>query len=62
GDPVPTPVGYMRADERLHYDTTGLNVVKELTITRGHRIRRLQVMGWELLKLSAGISIGWKLR
>jgi len=35
------------ADERLHYDTTALNTVKELTITRGHRIRRLQVMGWE---------------
>ena len=47
GDPVPSPVGYLRADERLHYDTTGANVVKELTITRGHRIRRLQVMGWE---------------
>ncbi len=47
GDPVPSPIGYMRADERLHYDTTGANVVKELTITRGHRIRRLQVMGWE---------------
>lgn len=47
GDPVPTPVGYMRADERLHYDTTGANVVKELTITRGHNIRRLLVMGWE---------------
>lgn len=47
GEPVPVPIGYLRADERLHYDTTGLNVVKELTITRGHRIRRLQVMGWE---------------
>lgn len=47
GDPVPTPVGYMRADERLHYDTTGANVVKPLEITRGHRIRRLLVMGWE---------------
>jgi len=47
GDPVPSPIGYLRADERLHYDTTGANVVKELTITRGHRIRRLLVMGWE---------------
>ena len=47
GEPVPYPIGYLRADERLHYDTTGANVVKELTITRGHRIRRLQVMGWE---------------
>jgi len=47
GEPAPIPVGYLRADERLHYDTTGANVVKELTITRGHRIRRLLVMGWE---------------
>lgn len=47
GEPIPSPIGYMRADERLHYDTTGANVVKELTITRGHRIRRLLVMGWE---------------
>lgn len=47
GEPVPTPIGYMRADERLHYDTTGAAVVKPLQITRGHRIRRLLVMGWE---------------
>ena len=47
GDPVPSPVGYLRADERLHYDTTGAGVVKELTITKGHRIRRFLVMGWE---------------
>lgn len=47
GEPIPSPIGYLRADERLHYDTTGSNVVKELTITRGHRIRRLLVMGWE---------------
>jgi len=47
GEPIPAPIGYLRADERLHYDTTGANVVKELTITRGHRIRRLLVMGWE---------------
>lgn len=47
GDPIPTPIGYMRADERLHYNTTGADVEKELTITRGHRIRRLLVMGWE---------------
>lgn len=54
GEPVPIPIGYLRADERLHYDTTGLNVVKEFTITRGHRIRRLQVMGWEAAKTLYG--------
>jgi len=54
GDPVPVPLGYMRADERLHYDTTGAGVVKELTITRGHRIRRLLVMGWEDAHTLAG--------
>jgi len=54
GDPVPVPVGYMRADERLHYDTTGAGVVKELTITRGHRIRRLLAMGWESAHTFAG--------
>lgn len=47
GDPVPMPIGYMRADERLHYDTTGGNVEKVLQITRGKRIRRILIMGWE---------------
>jgi len=47
GDPIPTPVGYMRADERLYYDTTGADVVKPLEITKGKRIRRLLLMGWE---------------
>jgi len=47
GDPVPMPKGYMRADERLHYDTTGADVEKVLQITRGKRIRRILIMGWE---------------
>lgn len=54
GDPIPTPIGYMRADERLYYDTGGTGTVKELTITRGHKIRRLLVMGWEAAHTLAG--------
>lgn len=47
GDPVPSPVGYMRADERLYYDTTGAAVEKVAPISTGKRIRRLLLMGWE---------------
>lgn len=47
GEPMPTPVGFMRADERLHYDTTGANVEKVVPISLGKRIRRILIMGWE---------------
>lgn len=47
GDPVPHPIGYMRADERLHYDTTAADVEKNVPITTGKKIRRILLMGWE---------------
>lgn len=47
GDPVPHPIGYMRADERLHYNTTGADVEKNVPITTGKKIRRILLMGWE---------------
>lgn len=47
GEPVPHPIGYMRADERLYYDTTGADVEKPVPISTGKKIRRLLVMGWE---------------
>ncbi len=47
GDPRPNPIGYFRADERLHYDTTGAAVIKDLVISTGKRIRRILVKGWE---------------
>lgn len=47
GEGLPRPIGYMRADERLYYDTTGAGVIKQLAITTGKRIRRILVKGWE---------------
>lgn len=47
GDPTPSPIGYMRADERLYYDTTGADVEKVVQITTGKRIRRILITGWE---------------
>lgn len=48
GDPVPSPKGYMRADERVYYDTSADGAEKVIRITRGKRIRRLLVMGHEV--------------
>lgn len=54
GDPVPMPKGYMRADERLYYDTGAAGTIKPLQITTGKRIRRILVKGWEERHTIAG--------
>lgn len=45
GAPLPTPKGYMRADERLYYSTTSADTEKAVQITTGKKIRRLLLMG-----------------
>ncbi len=46
GDPIPSPVGYMKANERLYYTTSADGVIKPLLIATGRRIRRILVKGW----------------
>uniref|UniRef100_A0A6H2A1E0 Uncharacterized protein n=1 Tax=viral metagenome TaxID=1070528 RepID=A0A6H2A1E0_9ZZZZ len=45
GDPVPSPKGYLRADERAYYTTSAADAEKIVEITTGKRIRRLLLMG-----------------
>lgn len=57
GDPVPSPKGYFRADERVYYETTADRAEKVIEITKGKRIRRILIQGQEV-----GTTIGGHIR